>query len=304
MQSLPDLEAWAIFAKVADVGSFTRAADALNLSKPTVSKAITRLEKRLRVALLHRTSRQLTLTESGRLALEHARRILADGLTVEARLSAQAEEASGQVRMTAPMSFGVQQLGPILPDFLDAYPSVSLDLHLSDMQEDLIANGYDLALRISALSDSSLRARKLCDVRRPIVAAPRYLARHGRPTHPRDLLIEHRTIHYSNTPNPDLWRLHHAEQGEWEGRVGGRLVTNNADVVLPALVAGEAIAAQPLFSVQAALREGALEEILPDWRMVPPISLYLVTPPSTLRPTRVKVLIDFLIERLAGNEEL
>ncbi len=303
MSNLPDLEAWAIFAKVVDLGSFARAADALGLSKPTVSKAVARLERRLGVALLHRTSRQLTLTESGRIALEHARRILTEGVALETRLSAQAEEARGQVRMTAPMSFGIQQLGPILPDFLDAYPEVSVDLHLSDAREDLIARGYDLALRISALSDSSLRARKLCDVRRPIVAAPRYLARYGRPAHPRDL-AGHKAIHYTNTPSPDVWRLRHPVHGEWEGRVGGRLLSNNADVILPALVAGHAIAAQPLFSVAEQVRDGSLEEILPDWSMAPPISLYLVTPPSTLRPSRVKVLIDFLVERLAGGTGL
>ena len=296
MSALPDLEAWAIFAKVVDLGSFARAAEDLKLSKPTVSKAITRLEARLRVSLLHRTSRQMTLTENGRIALERARRILTDGVTVEAELSAQAEHPSGLVRITAPMSFGIQQLGPLLPEFLETYPDVSIDLNLTDAHEDLIANGYDLALRIATLADSSLLARKLSDVRRPIVAAPHYLERYGRPAHPRDLQT-HKTILHSNVPNADVWRLQHPTHGEWEGRIGSRLITNNADVVVPTLVAGRAIAVQPIFSVWRELKEGSLEEILPGWSLAP-VGLYLVTPPSTLRPSRVKVLLDFLIQKL------
>lgn len=298
MSRLPDLEAWAIFSKVVDLGSFARAADELNLSKPTVSKAISRLEARLRVSLLHRTSRQLTLTDNGRIVLDRARRILAEGEAAEAETHAQADRPCGLVRMTAPMSFGMQQLGPILPEFLEAYPEVTVDLHLSDAQEDMIAKGFDLALRISALPDSSLRARKLCEVQRPMVAAPAYLERHGCPSHPRDLQ-SHQAILYSNQAKPDIWRLKHPTHGEWEGRIPGRLITNNADVVVPALVAGMGIAIQPLFSVWRPLEEGSLVEVLPDWSLTP-INLYLVTPPSTLRPSRVKVLIEFLAERLVG----
>ncbi|MDV3258419.1 MAG: LysR family transcriptional regulator [Sphingomonas sp.] len=300
MMRLPDLEAWAIFAKVAEHGSFARTAEELRISKPTVSKAITRLENRLNVPLFHRTSRKLTLTETGRAVLDHARQILEEGVAAEAASSAQAATPSGLVRMTAPMSLGILQLAPLIPKFLEQYPEVALDLYLSDAHEDLVARGYDLALRVAALPDSSLRARKLREVRRPMVAAPTYLERHGRPSHPIEL-EQHSGIHYSNAKTPDLWRLRHRTAGEWTVRVPSRLQANNADVIVPALVAGVGIAMQPDFVVWRELASGALEEILSEWS-APPIGMYLVTPPGSLRPLSVQVLIDFLVEYLGRSE--
>lgn len=296
---LPDLEAWAIFAKVAEHGSFARTAEELRLSKPTVSKAITRLENRLNVPLFHRTSRKLTLTETGRAVLNHARQILEEGVAAEAASSAKAATPSGLVRMTAPMSLGILQLAPLIPKFLEQYPEVALDLHLSDAHEDLVARGYDLALRVAALPDSSLRARKLREVRRPMVAAPAYLERHGRPSHPIEL-EQHSGIHYSNAKTPDLWRLHHQTAGEWTVRVPSRLQANNADVIVPALVAGVGIAMQPDFVVWRELASGTLEEILSEWSAAP-IGMYLLTPPGSLRPPSVQVLIDFLVEYLGRS---
>lgn len=291
---LPDLEAWAMFASVVEHRSFSGAADAIGVSKATVSKALTRLEARLGQALFHRTSRRLTLTENGKALAEYATRILAEANAAEEAAHDAAVTPEGLVRITAPMTLGLIGLTPLIAEFLVANPGIEIDLNLSDARVDIVAEGYDIALRIADLPDSSLRARRLGPIVTHVVAAPAYLARHGTPTHPAQL-GEHACLGYTNMTGP--WRFFGPDGAEVGVRPAGPLRSNSGDAMLPALRAGLGIAVLPDFIVSPDLACGKLVGLLPDWHG-PPVALHLMTPPSNLRPARVEALIAFLSERL------
>ena len=180
---LPDLEAWAIFACVVEHRSFSAAADAIGVSKATVSKAISRLEAHLGASLFHRTSRKLTLTESGKALAEHAQRILAEAQAAEEAASTNATAPTGLVRIAAPMTFGISHVAPAIADFMIEHPGIHIDLRLSDARIDIVAEGFDVAMRIASLPDSSLRARRIAPIETRVVASPLYLDRRGRPRH-------------------------------------------------------------------------------------------------------------------------
>src|SRR3954453_22048977 len=301
MAKLPDFEGLAIFAKVVELRSFAAAASELALSKATVSKAVTRLEKRLAARLFNRTSRRLALTDAGQKLSERATRLLADGEAAESEALAQSVAPRGLVRLAVPMSFGIMAVAPILPEFLKQYPDISIDLHLSDAMVDLIGEGFDAALRIASLPDSSLIARRLCAMPRHSVASPAYLKRHGRPTHPMHL-AQHKCLGYAYLTTPGIWHYTNSKGEQASVRPAGPLRVNNGEALLPGLLAGLAIAGLPDFIVGDAIASGEVEVILKGWKQ-PEGAVHLVTPPGGPRPARVEALADFLASQFARGRK-
>jgi DNA-binding transcriptional LysR family regulator len=291
MSKIPDLEAWAIFARVAELRSFSAAAEALGLSNATVSKAITRLESRLALTLFNRTTRTLSLTPSGQSLAGRAAALLSDAEAAEECAREEATGPRGLVRVAAPMSFGLAHVAPVLPELMAQCPGLAIDLHLSDETIDLVESGIDIALRIGLLADSSLKARRLADIPVLLTAAPSYLVEHGEPHTPAELET-HSCFAYSNAARPDRWLLVADDGEEATVRPRGSLITNNGEAMLPALVAGHGIALLPEFIIRRDLEAGRLAHILPRWSG-PRIALHLVTPSSGPRPARVSAVMDY-----------
>jgi DNA-binding transcriptional LysR family regulator len=300
MAKLPDFEGLAIFAKVVELRSFAAAATELSLSKATVSKAVTRLEQRLGARLFNRTSRRLALTDAGQKLAERATRLLLDGEAAENDALAQSVAPRGLVRLAVPMTFGVKAVAPILPEFLAEYPDVSVDLHLSDAMVDLIGEGFDAGLRIASLPDSSLIARRLCAMPRYTVAAPSYLKRHGRPTHPMHL-AQHKCLGYAYLSTQGVWHYTNSAGEQASVRPAGPLGVNNGEALMPALLAGLGIADLPAFIVDDAIASGEVEVILKGWHQTE-AAVHLVMPPGGPRPARVEALADFLAKKLAKGK--
>jgi len=296
MAKLPDFEALAIFAKVVELRSFAATAAELGLSTATVSKAVSRLEERLGARLFNRTSRRIALTDAGRTLAQRAAQLLVDGERAESEALAQSSFPRGLVRLAVPMTFGTTTLAPLLPEFLASYPEVSIDLSLNDATVDLIGEGFDAAIRIATLPDSSLIARRLCGMPRHIVASPAYLAKHGRPTHPMHL-AEHQCLGYTYLSTPGVWHFSNAAGETASIRPAGPLRVNNGEALLPTLLAGLGIADLPEFICGAALASGALEAVLTDWSQSQS-GVYLLTPPGGPRPARVEVLLEYLARKL------
>jgi DNA-binding transcriptional LysR family regulator len=298
MTKLPDLEGLAIFAKVAECRSFADAATELQLSKATVSKAVSRIESRLGARLIIRSARRFELTDAGRQLVGRAAQILAEGEAAEDVTQAQARSPRGLVRLAAPMSFGTVHVAPLLPEFLATFPEISVDLHLSDAMSDLLGEGHDAAIRIAVQPGASFVVQRLCEMPRYLVASPAYLDKHGRPKHPLHL-AQHRCISYSYTMASEVWRFTKGSKSA-SVRPSGPLRVNNGDAMMPALIAGTGIGMLPDFFLRDALDSGLLERLLPDWS-IPLGAVYWVTPPEGPLPKRVEVLGNFLIEKLAQH---
>lgn len=297
--SIPPLDLFVTFERVAETGSVSVAGKTLGLSKATISKQITALEAAMGVSLISRTTRRLALTEAGEHLLVRARKIVEEAECAmeeagEARLAPR-----GRLKVAAPLSLGLAYLAPILPDFMRAYPEIQLDLTIEDKTIDLIGGGYDAALRISAMPDSSLMARQLAPVKLLLVGAPTYWKAMGKPTTPADL-IRYACFHYVNAPTGTLWKFHGPDNTQMGVKVDGPLCANTGDMALPALYAGLGCALLPDFIVWQALADGRLENPLPDWHGGV-LTLHLLTPPGHSVARKLRVFSDFLVEHFGGG---
>jgi DNA-binding transcriptional LysR family regulator len=286
------LEGYATFTAVVEYGGFSAAADRLGVSKSAVSKQVSRLEERLGARLLNRTTRRLALTEAGQAFHHHALRILAEAEEAELAVGQLHASPRGLLRVSAPMSFGVKHLGPVLCPFLQRYPDLTLEVAYDDRLVDMVAEGFDVAVRIARLADSSMIARKLAPCRRVAVASPDYVARKGMPLHPADL-ADHDVLLYTLQASVNTWNLVHKDGSRADISLSGRLRANNGDALREATVAGLGIILTPTFIVGEELASGRLVRVLPDWEG-DEIHVYAVYPPGRHLSVKVRAFVDFL----------
>jgi DNA-binding transcriptional LysR family regulator len=298
MDALADI---AVFVRVVERGSFTLAADELELSRAVVSKYISRLEERLGARLLHRTTRRLSLTEAGAALFEASRGAIERIEEAEGAVAQLQSEPRGRLKVSAPMSFGILHLGPALTDFSREHPRVSLDMRLDDRFVNLVEEGIDVAVRIGALTDSSLVARKLATTRSIVCAAPAYLTEHGEPETPEDLAA-HNCLIYSYLSTANVWRFTAPDGRDIPVAVNGSFRINNGIVLGEAAAAGHGILLTPSFYVAPLLRDGRLKRILTNYRL-PELGIHAVYPQRDHVPPKVRAFVDFLAKRFGRKPE-
>ncbi|MBV8047990.1 MAG: LysR family transcriptional regulator [Paludibacterium sp.] len=281
------------FVTVAEQGSFVAASERMDLSRAMVTKLVSALEARLGVRLMHRTTRRLSLTAEGESYLAEVSPLLGELDALESRLSQGASRPAGRLRVTAPVSFGERYLGAAMTEFCRQYPDIEIDLSLNDRRVDLVEEGYDLALRITQLSDSSLIARRLMPVRGAVCASPAYLREHGTPLHP-EALIRHNCLVYTLTDHTGFWPFVDTDGSELRVKIQGSLRANNGDLLLDAAINGLGITRQPRFMLTRALERGDLVELLHGFDL-PNLALYAVYPVRRHVPGKVRALVDFLL---------
>jgi DNA-binding transcriptional LysR family regulator len=293
-QSNVDLMDVLAFVRVVETGSFARAAQRMDMSKSIVSRRVARLELRLGAKLLTRTSQGANPTDIGQTYFTRASNILAELEAAQEVVAAAVTQVAGPIRLTAPLSFGTQYLAPALAEFAKLNAKVELDVSLEDRTVDLIGGGYDLAVRIGNLPDSSLIARKIAPVRRVVLASPDYLARRGRPRHPRDL-DGHDLVIYANAGQAEQWRFRVG--GKWEQVRGhARFRADNGELIRAAASEGLGICILPTFIASPSIASGELEPILRDYPL-DDVGLHVVMPPGRAVTARVRALVDFLAGR-------
>lgn len=282
------------FVRVVETGAFSRASERMGAAKSILSRRVARLEEQLGAKLLTRTAHGASPTDIGQVYYERAANILADLEAAQEVVAEAVTQVAGPVRLSAPLSFGTEYLAPALADFAKLHPKVELDVSLEDRKVDLIGGGYDLALRIGQLADSSLIARRITAVRAAVLASPDYLAVRGRPSSPEEL-NGHDLLFYANAGMGQQWRFR--MNGKWEtvrGQV--RLRADNGEMLREAACASLGIVILPTFIAAPAIESGRLEVLLRDYPL-DESGLHVVMPPGRAATARVRALVDFLVER-------
>ncbi|MCC6008183.1 MAG: LysR family transcriptional regulator [Rhodobacteraceae bacterium] len=291
MDRLTEMEA---FATVVDLGGFTDAARKLGISKSAVSKHVSALETRLGARLLNRTTRRVSPTEIGLAYYDRARRVLNDAGEADAMVTAMQAAPSGSLRLSVATDFGVNHVSPALGAFLQQYSEITVNMVLNNRYVELISEGFDLAIRIGELEDSTLRARKLTETNLRMIGSPDYFRRYGQPRRIEDL-NEHKLLHYSNTSSGNFWKLTSPTGEKRQIRASGWLTVNDGQSLLNAAVAGLGIAHLPSFLYHDHLSAGRLEVALPDLP-VETMGVYAVYPPGRYTQPKLRAFIDFLVE--------
>ena len=291
------LRAIQVFVQVVESSSFVRAAERLGLSTTAVSRQVAELEKHLQSRLLQRTTRRISLTETGRTFYERGVQILAELEEAERDAAQEVSEPRGTIRLTTSVNFGTHQVTPAIASFLARHAQVKFDVSLSDRIVDIIEEGFDLAIRIGGTGAQNLVARKLGEARLVACASPDYIARHGAPAAPEDL-ARHNCLTYEYALR-DAWTFRDAAGRERAVRVAGSLNSNNGDLNAAAAVQGVGIALEPDFIVDSELKSGKLVPVLESFE-APASPIYAVYPSRRFLPAKVRAVVDFLVERFAG----
>jgi len=300
--ALDRLLAMNVFVKVVEQGSFARAAERMDMSTSAVSRHIAELETHLATRLLNRTTRRISLTESGQAYFERTLHLLADLEETEALVSSSTVAPRGTIRLTCSTGFGLPHLAPAIGAFQAKYPDVGFDISATNRFVDLVEEGLDLAIRIGDLGNPNLIARRLGTMRLVACASPDYLKRHGSPRHPRDL-AGHNCFTYEHSPLKNVWPFRERDGSDLKVRIEGSMHANNGEMLAAIAAAGAGIALEPDFVVSPLLESGAVVEILKSFRPAP-YSIYAVYPSRRHLSAKVRTFVDFLAERFAGNAAL
>jgi DNA-binding transcriptional LysR family regulator len=293
-------DGFVIFVELINHGSFTKTAAASGHSTSYISKEINKLEARVGIRLINRTTRKISLTTEGQLYFQQCLQIVDSAKQAQAALLGQQQEPTGTLKLSCPVSLGLSRLQSVLAEFMTAHPKIKIELELNDRQVDLVAEGFDLAIRAShKLDDSSLISRRFMRSKAVVIASPAYLAEYGTPLTPKEL-IDHKTISYSNIKHPDLWEFIDDKGHSAVVKVDSHVLTNSSEMEIALCLAGKGITQMPYFNLHGELEDGRLIELFPTYQKKL-IDVYLVYPSRRHMSSKVRLFIDYVVKHLGDS---